>query len=147
MPERPDPQMRDAFPHHSPITTRWADNDAFGHINNVQYYAFFDTAVTRWLVERGFLDIAGGEVACFVAETGCRYFRPLAFPEPVTVGLRLARLGTSSIRYELGVFGAEGPAAAAGHFTHVTVSRATGRPVTIPAPLRAALASLVARAS
>lgn len=133
-------ETRDAYRHFSEVTTRWADNDSFGHINNVQYYAFFDTAVTRWLVERGFL---AGETLCFVAETGCRYFRPLAFPEPVTVGLRVARLGTSSIRYELAVFGAEGPAAAAGHFTHVTVARATGRPVPMPDALRAALSGLV----
>jgi acyl-CoA thioester hydrolase len=144
MNERAPPARRDEFPHHSPITTRWADNDAFGHINNVQYYAFFDTAVTRWLVERGFLHVTEGEVVCFVAETGCRYFRPLAFPEPVSVGMRVARLGTSSIRYELAVFGAADEAAAQGHFTHVTVNRASGRPVPMPALLRAAAEGLMA---
>lgn len=144
MSERAPPASRAEFPHFSPITTRWADNDAFGHINNVQYYAFFDTAVTRWLVERGFLHVTEGEVVCFVAETGCRYFRPLAFPEPVVVGMRVAKLGSSSIRYELAVFGAGDTAAAQGHFTHVTVSRATGRPVPMPEALRAAAASLVA---
>ncbi len=143
MREREAPALREEFPHHSPITTRWADNDAFGHINNVQYYAFFDTAVTRWLVERGFLHVTEGEVICFVAETGCRYFRPLAFPERVEVGMRVARLGTSSIRYELAVFGQGNDAAAQGHFTHVTVSRATGRPVPMPQALREAAAGLM----
>lgn len=132
-------EMRDAYPHLSAITTRWADNDALGHINNVQYYAFFDTAVTRWPAQRGFLHPSQGETVCFVVETGCRYFRPLAFPEPITVGMRVSRLGTSSIQYQLAVFGAEGPAAATGHFTHVTVSRATGRPMPIPEALDAAL--------
>jgi len=135
-------EMRDAYRHLCPITTRWADNDAFGHINNVQYYAFFDTAVTRWLISSGFLHPTEGDTVCFVVETGCRYLRPLSFPEPVTVGLRLERLGTSSIRYGLAVFGAEGPAAAIGHFVHVTVNRATGRPVPVPAGLRQALAAL-----
>ena len=135
-------ETRDAYRHFHPITTRWADNDAFGHINNVQYYAFFDTAVTSWLVARGFLHPTQGETVCFVVETGCRLFRPLAFPEPITVGMRMAKLGTSSMRYELAVFGAEGPAAAAGHFVHVAVSRATGRPVAIPELLRTALLQL-----
>jgi acyl-CoA thioester hydrolase len=135
-------ELRDAYRHFSPITTRWADNDAFGHINNVQYYAFFDTAVTRWLAERGFLHPTEGDTVCFVVETGCRYFRPLAFPEPVTVGMRVEKLGTSSIRYGLAVFSDEGPAAATGHFTHVTVGRISGRPVPIPALLRQALSSL-----
>lgn len=136
-------EMRDAYRHFHPITTRWADNDSFGHINNVQYYAFFDTAVTAWLVARGFLHPTEGETVCFVVETGCRYFRPLSFPEPVTVGLRVEKLGNSSVRYGLAVFGAEGPAAAAGHFIHVAVSRATGRPVPVPGPLRKALSALV----
>lgn len=135
-------EPRDAYRHFHPITTRWADNDAFGHINNVQYYAFFDTAVTAWLVARGFLHPTEGDTVCFVVETGCRYFRPLAFPEPVTVGMRVEKLGTSSIRYGLGVFGAEGAAAATGHFVHVAVNRASGRPVAIPAPLRLALTQL-----
>ena len=135
-------ETRDAYRHFHPITTRWADNDAFGHINNVQYYAFFDTAGTSWLVARGFLHPTQGETVCFVVETGCRFFRPLAFPEPITVGMRMAKLGTSSMRYELAVFGAEGPAAAAGHFVHVAVSRATGRPVAIPELLRTALLQL-----
>lgn len=140
-------ETRDAFRHFHPITTRWADNDSFGHINNVQYYAFFDTAVTAWLIAGGFLHPTQGEVVCFVAETGCRYHRPLAFPEPVTVGLRIGRLGTSSLRYELGVFGAAGPAAATGHFTHVCVSRATGRPVPMPDALRQAASGLVVPAA
>ncbi len=142
MSERAPPAQRADFPHHTTITTRWADNDAFGHINNVQYYAFFDTAVTRWLVEGGFLRVSEGETLCFVAETGCRYLRPLAFPEPVTVGMRIAHLGRSSLRYELAVFGAGDEAAAQGHFTHVTVDRVTGRPVDMPEALRRAAEGL-----
>lgn len=131
------------FPHACPITTRWADNDAYGHINNVAYYGFFDTAVNRWLIGVGALDIAASESVGLVVETGCRYRRPLAYPQDVVVGMRLARLGTSSVRYELAVFGAgEDEAAAEGHFTHVYVARSTGRPVPVPDALRAALAAL-----
>jgi acyl-CoA thioester hydrolase len=133
------------FPHACAITTRWADNDAYGHINNVAYYGFFDTAVNRWLIAAGALDIAASAAVGLVVETGCRYRRPLAYPQDVVVGLRLARLGTSSVRYELAVFGAgeeEGEAVAEGHFNHVFVARATGRPVPVPDALRAALEAL-----
>lgn len=131
------------FAHHCAITTRWADNDAFGHIKNVAYYGFFDTAVNRWLIGVGALDIAASEVVGLVVETGCRYRRPLAYPQDVVVGVRLARLGTSSVRYDLAVFGAgEDEAAAEGRFTHVYVARATGRPVPVPDALRAALDAL-----
>jgi acyl-CoA thioester hydrolase len=143
MSDRPPPARLDAFPHACPITTRWADNDAYGHINNVAYYGFFDTAVNRWLIAQGALDIAASEAVGLVVETGCRYRRPLAYPQDVVVGMRLAKLGTSSVRYELAVFGAgEDEAAAEGHFTHVYVARATGRPVPVPEALRHALEAL-----
>jgi acyl-CoA thioester hydrolase len=142
-PRAPRP-ARSAFVHFTIIATRWHDNDAYGHVNNVVYYAFFDTAVNRFLVERGLLSVQGSEVIGLVAETGCRYFEPLAFPEPVEVGLAIEHLGEKSVRYALGVFraGAEA-AAAAGHFVHVHVDRASGRPVAIPAATRAVLEGIV----
>lgn len=129
---------------HVAITTRWSDNDAYGHINNVTYYSFFDTAVNTWLIRRGVLDIQNSSVIGLVVETGCRYFRPLAYPVDVTAGIRVARIGTSSVRYEVGIFGGEETTAAAeGHFIHVYVSRETGRPVPLPAELRAALETIL----
>lgn len=119
------------------------DNDAYGHINNVVYYSFFDTAVNRWLVERHLLDVANSPAIGLVVETGCRYLAPLAFPDRVTVGLRVAHLGNSSVRYELAVFRNDEPTASAvGHFVHVYVDRTTRRPTPIPAPIRAALSTL-----
>jgi acyl-CoA thioester hydrolase len=125
------------------IPTRWADNDVYGHVNNVVYYAWFDTAVNAYLVEAGVLDIEAGEVIGLVVETGCRYARPLAFPQTVEAGIRAAKLGTSSVRYEIGLFaGGEPEAAAEGFFVHVYVDRATRRPVPLPVPLRAALEAI-----
>ncbi|HUF56688.1 MAG TPA: thioesterase family protein [Thermohalobaculum sp.] len=135
---------RSAYRLFRPITTRWSDNDAYGHINNVRYYAFFDTAVNGWLVEQGFLDIHAGEAINLVVETRCRYFAPLAFPAPLEAGLAVSRLGTSSVTYEIGVFGeGAGTAAAAGSFTHVHVGRDDRRPQPLPAGMRAALGELV----
>jgi len=126
------------------ITTRWSDNDAYGHINNVTYYSFFDTAVNMWLIESGVLDIQASPVIGLVVETGCRYFKPLAYPVRITCGVRVAKIGNSSVRYEVGVFGGEDESAAAeGHFIHVYVSRETGRPVPLPADLRAALETIL----
>ena len=143
MPEQPVPVRAD-YPHALPITTRWIDNDVYGHVNNAVYYAYFDTAVNAYLIARGALDVAGGEVIGLVIESGCRYFTPLAFPDPVTAGLRVARLGTTSVRYEIGLFRAdERRAAAAGHFVHVYVKRATRRPTPLPEKLRDALQGLV----
>jgi acyl-CoA thioester hydrolase len=138
--QRPQPEPRSAYRHFLRINTRWMDNDAYGHVNNVVYYSWFDTVVNEYLVRRGVLDIAGSSVIGLVVETQCRYFSELAFPQPVDLGLRIGRLGTSSVRYEIGVF-AEGELAAAaqGHFIHVYVDRATRRPTPLPAPLRAAL--------
>ena len=140
---RPEPKPKSAFVHFLPITTRWMDNDIYGHINNVVYYAYFDTVVNRYLIEEGVLDIHGGEVIGLVVETQCNYFAPLAFPETVTAGLAVSKLGGSSVRYEIGLFrdGAE-TAAAQGHFVHVYVDRATNKPTALPAPLRGALEKL-----
>jgi acyl-CoA thioester hydrolase len=122
------------------IGTRWADNDAYGHVNNVVYYGWFDTAVNAWLVEAGLLDIAAGDPIGLVVETGCRYAAPLAFPQQAQVGLAVATLGRSSVTYHLGVFAAGSDSAAAeGHFTHVYVDRASRRPVAVPDAWRAKL--------
>lgn len=144
MSARPESPARAAYRAFRPITTRWADNDLYGHVNNVQYYAFFDTVVNGHLIERGVLDIHEGRVIGLVVETTCRYFAPLAFPEPVEGGLRVDRLGRSSVTYGVAIFraGAE-RAAAAGHFVHVYVDRATRRPVALPERLRAELERLV----
>lgn len=136
---------RSAFPHFCAIATRWMDNDVYGHVNNVHYYSYFDTAVNRFLIERGVLDIHDGEVVAFVVETGCSYFRSLAFPDTVHVGVRVAKLGNSSVRYEIGLYrNDEETPCAAGHFVHVYVERASNRPVPIPDAARAVLAELAA---
>jgi acyl-CoA thioester hydrolase len=126
-----------------PITTRWLDNDAYGHLNNTVYYSFFDTAVNRYLIEAGALDVASGPVIGLVVETQCNYFAPLGFPQAVEVGLRVAHVGSSSVRYELGVFAADAAeSAACGHFVHVYVDRVTRRPAPLQAPLTRALTAL-----
>jgi len=131
---------REAYRVWRALTTRWSDNDAYGHVNNTVYYQWFDTAVNAWLIEAGLLDIAAGDPIGLVVETGCRYARPLAYPEPVEIGLAVRHLGTSSVAYRLGVFAAEsGEAAAEGHFTHVYVGRDSRRPVPLPDAWRAAL--------
>jgi acyl-CoA thioester hydrolase len=133
------------YRHFLAITTRWMDNDVYGHVNNVVYYSYFDTVVNRYLIESGALDIASSPVIGLVVETGCRYAKPLAFPETVTAGLRVARLGASSVRYEVGLFREDDDdAAAEGHFIHVYVDRATRRPAPLPEELRRALLPLVA---
>lgn len=141
---RPSPRPRSHYRHFGTITTRWMDNDVYGHVNNVVYYSFFDTAVNRYLIDAGALDIHRGEVIGLVVETHCNYFSPLEFPQPVESGLVVAQLGRSSVRYEVGLF-APGQAlsAAAGHFVHVYVDRATRRPVSLPPALHAALQPLL----
>jgi acyl-CoA thioester hydrolase len=135
---------RGDYRHFLPIVTRWLDNDLYGHINNVVYYSFFDTVVNRYLIEGGFLDLARSEVIGLVVETGCRYAKAIAFPEPVTAGLRVAHMGKSSVRYEVALFrGDEDEAAAEGHFIHVYVERATRRPTPLPEPLRNLLTPLL----
>lgn len=143
MTARPTPPRRDAYAHFTAISTRWSDNDAYRHVNNVVYYGFFDTAVNQHLIEAGALDLEHSPAVGLVVETQCRYHAPVSFPDRVTVGLRLAHLGTSSLRYELAVFrNDEDEAAAEGHFVHVYVDRATNRPVPLPAAVRAAVLPL-----
>jgi acyl-CoA thioester hydrolase len=140
---RPTPHRRSDYAHHRAITTRWMDNDAYGHVNNAVHYSYFDSVVNTWLVERGALDIHKSEVIGLVVETACQYFAPLTYPETVTAGLRVAHLGRSSVRYEIALFGEGGDVAAAqGHFVHVYVDRESRRPVPLPDALRAALEPL-----
>jgi acyl-CoA thioester hydrolase len=144
MSERPHPLPRAHFPRFQILTTRWMDNDVYGHVNNVVHYSFFDTAVNRYLIEAGALDIHGGETIGLVVQTQCHYFESIAFPQTVHAGLRVAQLGRSSVRYELGLFADDAPlSAAVGHFVHVYVARSSRRPVPVPDSLRAALAPLM----
>lgn len=134
---------RSAFREFSSISTRWMDNDVYGHVNNVVYYAYFDTAVNSYLIAQGALDIAQGAVIGLVVESGCRYDAPVAFPDRITAGLRVTRVGNTSVRYEIGLFRNDEPdASAAGHFVHVYVDRHTRRPVPLSGPLRAAVEAL-----
>ena len=143
-PSRRAPEPRASYAVFRPITTRWADNDVYGHINNVVYYSFFDTAVNGLLMDAGVLDIHQGEVIGLVVETRCNYFAPIAFPQAVTAGVRVVQLGRSSVRYEIGLFSDDAAdSAAAGHFIHVYVDRATRRPVPLPEPLKAVLQSWI----
>jgi acyl-CoA thioester hydrolase len=143
---RRPPAARGEFAHFLSLPTRWMDNDAYGHVNNVVYYSFFDTAVNRFLIDRGVLRIDSSPVIGLVVETGCRYHRPLAFPDTVEVGVRVAHLGTSSVRYELGIFRAgEETASAEGHFVHVYVDRDARTPTPLPPDLRATLESIQGR--
>lgn len=143
MSERPGRLARSAFRLFRPIATRWMDNDAYGHVNNVQYYSYFDTAVNGWLMEQGLLDFRTSPVIGLVVETGCTYFESVSFPEALEAGIAVSRLGRSSVRYEIGIFRAGGERAVAqGCFVHVYVDRATQRPVGIPDAIRAALDAL-----
>ncbi len=137
---KPIPNPRDAYRHFQTIPTRWMDNDVYGHVNNVVYYSYFDTVVNQYLIERDALDIERSQVVGLVVETGCQYFAPITFPDVVTAGLRVARIGNSSVRYEIGIFrNAEQAASAQGSFIHVYVDRATRRSTPLPAELRAAV--------
>lgn len=143
-PPRPQARPRSDFKLFRPIQTRWMDNDVYGHVNNVVYYSYFDTAVNAYLIEAGALDIHHGDVIGLVVETQCNYFESLGFPQAVEAGLRVARMGGSSVRYEIGLFAEGAPlSAAAGHFVHVYVNRQTRRPEALPAALRAALTPLL----
>ncbi len=141
---RPQAEPRSAYKAFRPIATRWSDNDVYGHVNNVVYYSWFDTAVNGLLIERGAIDIHAGETIGLVVETQCNYFAPLAFPEAVVAGIRVAQVGASSVRYELGLFPADErqPCAARGHFVHVYVDRATRRPIALPPQLLCVLETL-----
>jgi acyl-CoA thioester hydrolase len=146
--DRPAPPRRAAFAHFTDIATRWADNDAYRHVNNVVYYAWFDSAVNRHLIDGGALDLERSDTIGLVVETGCRYFSPVTFPDRVAIGLRVAHLGNSSVSYVLGVFRNDDDVAAAeGRFVHVYVDRASQRPVPLPARVRALLAPLLRSAS
>ena len=137
-------ETRDRYPHFLAIPTRWIDNDIYGHVNNVRYYEFFDTVINRYLIDPGGLDIHKDPVIGIVVETMCRYHRSLAYPDEIDACLRVAKLGNSSVRHEIGLFrvGDEAPAAT-GHFVHVFVTRGAQKATPIPAGIRAALARLV----
>ena len=142
-PEKPQPEPRSAYKVFRSVGTRWMDNDAYGHVNNVVYYSWFDTAVNAYLIEAGVLDVAHGATIGLVVETQCNYFAPLAFPQNVEAGIRVAKLGSSSVRYEVGLFAQGAPLTAAkGHFVHVYVDRQTRRPVTLPPELKSVLETL-----
>lgn len=145
MSERPKPGARADYRSFLEISTRWSDNDVYGHMNNVVHYSLFDTAVNRWLIEQGALDIHHGAQIGLVVETGCRYHGEMAYPDRVTAGIRVARLGKSSVRYEIGLFrNDEDEASAEGFFIHVYVSRETRKPEPLNGPLRAALETILA---
>ncbi|MDD1966422.1 acyl-CoA thioesterase [Pseudomonas putida] len=136
------PQRTD-YRHFQPVTTRWHDNDIYGHVNNVTYYSFFDSTVNSYLIERGGLDIHEGSVVGFVVSSACDYFASIAYPDLIEVGLRVGKLGNSSVQYELAIFRAgEEEACAAGRFVHVFVDRQSNQPVAIPAEMRQALEHL-----
>jgi acyl-CoA thioester hydrolase len=142
---RPQPESRSAFKVFRRIDTRWMDNDVYGHVNNVVYYSWFDTAVNAHLIEQGALDIHHGETIGLVIETQCNYFAPLAFPQTIEAGIRVAKLGSSSVRYEIGLFAqGEDLCAARGHFVHVYVDKENRRPVkALPLKLNTVLETLV----
>jgi acyl-CoA thioester hydrolase len=132
--------LRADYKHFRLIPTRWMDNDFYGHINNVVYYAYFDTLLNRYLIDEGGFDFTNDTAIGVAVETMCRFHRPFAYPEPIDAGLRIGKLGTSSVRYEIGLFGeGEADARAEGHFVHVFVDRVTQRPVPIPGHIRTAL--------
>ncbi|OOG47428.1 thioesterase family protein [Polaromonas sp. A23] len=142
---RPQAEPRSAYRIFRPIGTRWSDNDVYGHVNNVVYYSWFDTAVNGYLIESGAIDIHDGAVIGLVIETQCNYFSPLSFPQPVVAGIRVAHVGSSSVRYEVGLFAgpeSEALSAAKGHFIHVYVDRQTRRPVPLPPRLLTVLETL-----
>jgi acyl-CoA thioester hydrolase len=142
-PSKPQAEPRSAYKVLRDISTRWSDNDMYGHVNNVVYYSWFDTAVNAYLIEQGVLDVAHGSTIGLVVETQCNYFAPLAFPQKVQAGIRVARLGTSSVRYEVGIFGEGDRTAAKGHFVHVYVDAQTRKPVPLPLALKTVLEVLV----
>ncbi|MEM9059804.1 MAG: thioesterase family protein [Pseudomonadota bacterium] len=140
---RPEPPQRSEYKIFRPITTRWMDNDVYGHVNNVIYYSFFDTAVSGWLVGNGLVDYATGETIGLCVDSRCAYYAPISFPEDVTAGVRVDRIGSSSVVYAVGIFkNAEDQASAAGTFTHVYVDAETRRPRQLAEPMRRTLASI-----
>jgi acyl-CoA thioester hydrolase len=144
MPPEQPPSPGD-YPHVRTIDTRWKDNDVYGHVNNVEYYSFFDTVINAWLIERGGLDILAGNTIGVCAESSCRFLASIAFPESVNAGLRVGKLGNSSVRYEIGLFRENGEALAEGNFVHVFVDRGDRRPRPIPEAIRTSLTQLAPR--
>ncbi len=143
MSERPGPSTRSAYRSFRKIQTRWMDNDIYGHMNNVVHYSLFDTAVNGWLIDTGLLDLQTGDHVGLVVETGCKYFAEMAFPDVVTAGIRVSRIGSSSVRYEVGLFrNNEEKASAEGFFIHVYVDRQTRRPKPLNETWRKALESI-----
>jgi acyl-CoA thioester hydrolase len=137
-------RTRSDFRHFHRITTRWMDNDAYGHVNNVVYYSWFDTVVNQYLIVNGVLDVEKSPVIGLVVETQCNYFAPVSFPEEISAGLRVTKLGKSSVRYEVGIFrGNDQEAAAHGHFVHVYVDRESRKPAEIPSAMRALLQTVL----
>jgi acyl-CoA thioester hydrolase len=146
--ERAKPWARSAFPHFLEIQTRWMDNDIYGHVNNAVHYSYFDTAVNRYLIDTGALDLRNGGVLGLVVETACGYFKEIAFPDRIFAGLRVTRIGRTSVRFEVALFCEdEELAAAQGHFVHVYVDRATRRPTELPEKMKESLAALVNQAN
>ena len=143
---RASPQLRTSYKWFAAITARWADIDVYGHINNVVYYSYIDTAVNRFLIEGQALDPTNGNLIGLVVDSGCSYFEPLTYPAIFEVGVRVANIGNSSVRYEAGIF-TEGTtlSAASGHFTHVYVDRIARRPVKLPAEFRALMNGLISQ--
>jgi acyl-CoA thioester hydrolase len=143
---RSEPELRSAYRVMRPISTRWSDNDVYGHVNNVVYYSWFDTAVNGYLIDCGVLDIHAGDLIGLVVQTQCHYFAPLSYPQSVLAGLRVGRVGTSSVRYEVALFADDGraqePCAARGHFVHVYVDRHSRRPRPLSPAFIAALETL-----
>jgi acyl-CoA thioester hydrolase len=137
------PETRARYRHFLVIPTRWKDNDIYGHVNNVEYYSYFDTVINRYLIDAGGLAPHTASIIGIAVETMCRFRRSFTYPEDVQAGLRVGHLGNSSVRYEVGLFGTgEDDARAHGHFVHVFVERASNTPVPIPATIRAALERL-----
>lgn len=143
--DHPAPHPRSAYKTFIPITTRWMDNDQYGHVNNVVYYSWFDTAVNSYLIGHGALDIHHGSTIGLVVETHCNYFAPMSFPQAVQAGIRVAQIGVSSVRYDIGLFAGDAPQTHAhGHFVHVYVDKTTRRPVAaLPEKLKTTLENLV----
>ena len=143
MPSRPVAQSREAFAIFQPLQTRWADNDCYGHMNNVVHYQLFDTAINAYLIELGLLDITNGDIIGLVVRTECDYFSELAFPQEIEAGIAITRLGGSSITYRIGLFRKSSEhVAAQGEFVHVYVDAETRKPVTLPQIWRSKLEAL-----
>ena len=143
MTEKPKPTQRSDYKQFSHIETRWNDNDSYGHVNNIVYYSYFDTAVNRHLIQQGVLDLTSSDAIGLVIESKCTYISPITFPDTVAVGLKVIHLGNSSVRYQIGLFCNDSElASAVGEFVHVDVNRTSNKPVSIPDDTRKVLQAL-----